>query len=274
MDNDRRLGEFLRARREATPPDLPDAGSRRTPGLRREEVATLIGVSTDYYIRLEQGRERHPSDQVIAALAEVFGLGADALTHLYTLAHGDLPADPEDASAGQISPNLIRLMDSWHRTPAFVIDQFMEVVALNPSATAFYSHGLKRRTKVGNNTLRAMFLDPVVKEFYGDWEATARTKVAHFRAMAGRNLRDPRITGLIEELSDESAEFREAWARYDVQVEPSRARRFRHELVGELTVNCEVFALAGSPGQHLITLQADHGTHSAEALDALCRETL
>ncbi len=117
-----------------------------------------------------------------------------------------------------------------------------------------------------------MFLDPVVGEFYGDWESTARAKVAHFRAIAGRNLHDSRVTDLIEELSDESPEFRDAWARYDVQVEPGRRRRFRHELVGELTVNTEVFSLAGSPGQHLITLQADHDTHSAEALDTLCRE--
>ncbi|WP_066372765.1 helix-turn-helix domain-containing protein [Herbidospora mongoliensis] len=281
MANDRQLGEFLRARREATPParvDLPDAGTRRTPGLRREEVAMLIGVSTDYYIRLEQGRERNPSDQVTAALAEVFSLGADALTHFYELVRGDLPADPEpsspDAATEQISPNLARLMDSWHRTPAFVINQWMEVVALNPSATAFYSRGLKRTTKVGNNTLRAMFLDPVVREFYGDWESTAHSKVAHFRAIAGRNPHDVRQTQLIEELSDESPEFRDAWARYDVQVEHGRARRFRHDLVGELTVNCEVFSLAGATGQHLITLQADHDTHSAEALDALCRETL
>lgn len=275
MDNDRKLGEFLRARREATPParvDLPDAGSRRTPGLRREEVAMLIGVSTDYYVRLEQGRERNPSDQVISALAEVFTLGTDALTHLYTLARGDLPVDPPE-DTGHVSDNLIRLMDSWHRTPAFVINQYMEVVALNPSATAFYSNGFKRRTKVGNNTIRAMFLDPVVREFYGDWESTAHAKVAHFRAIAGRNPHDSRMTGLIEELSDESPEFRDAWARYDVQVEPGRRRRFRHELVGELTVDTEVFSLAGSPGQHLITLQADHDTHSAEALDTLCRET-
>ncbi|TKK86467.1 helix-turn-helix domain-containing protein [Herbidospora galbida] len=270
METDRKLGEFLRARREITPParvDLPDAGSRRTPGLRREEVAMLIGVSTDYYVRLEQGRERNPSDQVIAALTEVFALGADAVAHLYALARGSSPADD---TSDQVSPNLIRLMNSWPRTPAFVINQCMETLALNPSATAFYERGLRRTPKIGNNTLRAMFLDPVAREFYADWESTARAKVAHFRATAGRNLHDPRVSELVDELTDLSPEFRDAWARYDVQIEPGRLRRFRHELVGELTVTTEVFSLAGSPGQHLITFQADHDRHSAEALEELC----
>nr|WP_062335571.1 helix-turn-helix transcriptional regulator [Herbidospora sakaeratensis] len=272
METDRKLGEFLRARREITPParvDLPDAGARRTPGLRREEVAMLIGVSTDYYVRLEQGRERNPSDQVIAALTEVFTLGADAVAHLYALARG---ASPPDGASDEVSPHLIRLMDSWPRTPAFVVNQYMETLALNPSATAFYERGLRRRPKIGNNTLRATFLDPIAREFYGDWESTARSKVAHFRATAGRNLHDARVAGLIEELTDQSPEFRDAWARYDVQIEPSRTRRFRHELVGELEVNCEVFSLAGSPGQYLITFQAGHDGHSAEALEELCRD--
>ncbi|NAS24311.1 helix-turn-helix domain-containing protein [Herbidospora sp. NEAU-GS84] len=279
METDRKLGEFLRARRELTPParvDLPDAGSRRTPGLRREEVAMLIGVSTDYYVRLEQGRERNPSDQVIAALTEVFTLGADAVAHLYALARGPSPADPDpcppEGATDEVSPHLIRLMDSWPRTPAFVINQCMETLALNPSATAFYERGLRRKPKIGNNTLRAMFLDPVAREFYADWESTARAKVAHFRATAGRNLHDPRVSELVDELTDLSPEFRDAWARYDVQIEPGRLRRFRHELVGELTVITEVFSLAGAPGQHLITFQAGHDRHSAEALEEMCRE--
>ncbi|WP_062438522.1 helix-turn-helix transcriptional regulator [Herbidospora daliensis] len=273
METDRKLGEFLRARREITAParvDLPDAGSRRTPGLRREEVAMLIGVSTDYYVRLEQGRERNPSDQVIAALTEVYALGADAVAHLYALARGPSPADPEESPSDEVSPHLIRLMDSWPRTPAFIVNQYMETVALNPSATAFYEKGLGRTPKIGNNTLRAMFFDPVAREFYADWESTARAKVAHFRANAGRNLHDTRMSDLIEELTDQSPEFRDAWARYEVQIEPGRTRRFRHELVGELAVNCEVFSLAGSPGLHLITFQAGHDGHSAEALDAMC----
>ncbi|GAA1009657.1 transcriptional regulator [Acrocarpospora pleiomorpha] len=273
------LGEFLRARREATTPaqvDLLDVGFRRTPGLRREEVAMLAGVSTDYYIRLEQGRERNPSDQVIGALAEVFGLGVDALAHLYALARGDLPAAPEscppDGAVDQVSPHLIRLMHSWPQTPAFVMNQRMDVLAMNPPARAFYGRGLGQKPRVGDNTLRAVFLDPAVREFYGDWESTAQSRVAHFRATAGRNLHDSRVAQLIDELSERSADFRHAWARYDVQAEHSHTRRFRHELVGELTVDCDIFSLAGAPGQQLITLQAPLDTHSAYALDTLCRE--
>ncbi|WP_062344489.1 helix-turn-helix domain-containing protein [Herbidospora yilanensis] len=276
METDRKLGEFLRARREITPParvDLPDAGSRRTPGLRREEVAMLIGVSTDYYIRLEQGRERNPSDQVIAALTEVFTLGADAAAHMYALARGPSPADPAPGSApDEVSPHLIRLIDGWPRTPAFVINQYMEVVALNRAATAFYERALGRKPEIGGNSLRAMFLDPAIRDFNCDWESAARAKVAHFRASVGRNLHDPRVSELIDELSDQSPEFRDAWARYDVQIEHCGTRHFRHPLVGELTVNCEVLSLTGSPGQHLITFQAGHDRQSAEALDALCRD--
>ncbi|GII52624.1 transcriptional regulator [Planotetraspora thailandica] len=272
------LGEFLRARRAVTTPaqvGLVDVGPRRTPGLRREEVAVLAGVSTDYYIRLEQGRERHPSDQVIGALAGAFALGADATAYLYALAHTDARADhgprtPADAMA-QVSPPLLRLMHAWHGTPAFVMNRRMEVLAINSPAVAFYRQGLHVDLEAGDNMLRTIFLNPAAQEFYRDWEPTVHGRVAHLRATVGTDLDDPRLTELVEELCDESGEFRRVWARYDVQAESSHTRSFRHDLVGELTVDCDLFSAVGAPDQQLVTVQAAPESHSAEALNELCR---
>ncbi|MEO3861681.1 helix-turn-helix transcriptional regulator [Acrocarpospora sp. B8E8] len=278
MANDRLLGEFLRARREVTTPAqvaLLDVGLRKTPGLRREEVAMLAGVSTDYYVRLEQGRERHPSDQVLGALADVFGLGTDATAHLYALAHTDMPAHQEPrlpaAAKAQVSPRLIRLMHSWPRTPAIVMNRCMDVLAVNPSAAAFYGRGLRAELGVGDNLLRRMFLDPAAREFCRDWESAVRDKVAHLRATIGRDLDDPRLTELIGELSGRSGDFRRVWARHDVEVGNPRTRRLRHDDVGELTVTYETFSVVGAPGQQLITIQATPGSPSAHALAVLCR---
>ncbi|WP_436763781.1 helix-turn-helix domain-containing protein [Streptosporangium sp. V21-05] len=276
MASERLLGEFLRARRAVTTPaqvGLPDTGPRRTPGLRREEVAMLADVSTDYYVRLEQGRERHPSDQVIAALAEVFGLGADATAHLYALARTDVPVrrgpHAPAAATARVSPHLIRLMHTW-RTPAFVMSLCMDVLAINPLAAAFYGQGLRTGLKVGDNVLGAIFLDTAARRFYPDWESAAHDAVAHLRATAGRDLDDPRLAALVRELSDRSGDFRRVWARYDVRTEISRVIRFRHDLVGELTLDYDMFSVAEAPGQQLVTIQAAPGSPSAHALTALC----
>ncbi|MFC7646345.1 helix-turn-helix domain-containing protein [Streptosporangium lutulentum] len=138
MGSDKLLGEFLRARREVTTPEqagLPDVGPRRTPGLRREEVATLADVSTDYYVRLEQGREHHPSERVLDALVRVLCLGPDAAAHLYELAH---PGSRQRGTAGEpdrVSPALLRLMRGWSHTAAFVMGRWQDVLATNPWPT-------------------------------------------------------------------------------------------------------------------------------------------
>ncbi|MER5646498.1 helix-turn-helix transcriptional regulator [Streptosporangium sp. NPDC002524] len=278
MASERLLGEFLRARRAVTTPaqvGLPDTGPRRTPGLRREEVAMLADVSTDYYIRLEQGRERHPSDQVIGALAEVFGLGADATAHLYALARADMPVHrgprAPAAATARVSPHLIRLMHTW-QTPAFVMSRCMDVLAINPLAAAFYGQGLRTGLKVGDNVLGAIFLDAAARRFYPDWESAAHAAVAHLRATAGRDLDDPRLAALVRELSGRSGDFRRVWARYDVRAEISRVIRFRHDLVGELTLDYDMFSVTEAAGQQLVTIQAAPGSPSAQALAVLCRQ--
>ncbi|GIH23487.1 transcriptional regulator [Acrocarpospora phusangensis] len=236
----------------------------------------LAGISTDYYTRLEQGRERRPSDRVIGALADVFGLGADATAHLYALAHSDIPVHrAQRAPAGTapwVSPHLVRLMGSWDTVPAFVMNPFMDVLAVNPLAAAFFEKCTSHELEVGDNMLRLLFLNPIERGFYRDWENAARVRVAHLRATAGRDLDDPRLTELVEELSDQSEDFCRVLARHDVWVAANDTLRLCHATVGDLTLSCDIFGVVRSPGQQLVILHAAPGTASARGLAALCRE--
>ena len=146
----------------------------------------LADVSTDYYIRLEQGRERHPSERVLGALVRVLDLGPDAATHLYELAHPRPRPRETTAQMEQVSPDLLRLMRGWSSTPAFVCNRWMDVLAANTLATALF-----RELEHGDNLIRAVFLDPAARTFYRDWEKVARAKVAHLRSAAGADLDDP-----------------------------------------------------------------------------------
>jgi transcriptional regulator with XRE-family HTH domain len=267
MGSEKLLGEFLRARREGITPEqvgLLYAGLRRTPGLRREEVAMLADVSTDYYIRLEQGRERRPSERVLDALARVLDLGPDAATHLYELAHPGLRQRGTPSQGEQVSPNLLQLMRNWPNTPAMVFDRWLDVLARNPLATALFG-GLE----YADNLIRLTFLDPAAPEFFLDWEKSARAKVAHLRAAAGADLEDPYLTELVDELSFESPDFRQMWARHDVSGRSRDSRRFHHREVGDLALVCEVFSINSAPGQQLIIYQAEPGSPSEQALTLL-----
>ncbi|WP_089212680.1 helix-turn-helix transcriptional regulator [Streptosporangium subroseum] len=267
MDSENLLGEFLRARREVTTPrqvGLLHVGSRRTPGLRREEVAMLADVSTDYYIRLEQGRERHPSERVLGALVRVLDLGPDAATHLYELAHPRSRPRGATAQVEQVSPDLLRLMRGWSSTPAFVCDRWMDVLAANTLATALF-----RELEHGDNLIRTVFLDPAARTFYRDWEKVARAKVAHLRSAAGADLDDPYLVELVDELSLESEEFRLLWARHDVVGKTHEAKRIHHREVGDLTLTCELFNISSAPGQQLTIFQAEPASPSEHALALL-----
>ncbi|MBF8189827.1 helix-turn-helix domain-containing protein [Nonomuraea sp. K274] len=261
------LGEFLRARREATTPaqaGLMNAGQRRTPGLRREEVAMMANVSTDYYIRLEQGRERHPSDRVLGALARVLNLGPEATAHMHELAHPVLQPRRAARRPERVSLDLRRLIDSWPDTPALICDDLMTVLASNPLADALYGE-LSHR----DNLLRMIFLDPAARDFYTDWDKSARGKVAHLRLVAGSHLDDPRLTELVGELSLKSPEFRKMWARHDVANKVGEIKRMRHPKVGELELTCEIFSVNSSGGLQLITLLAEPGSSTEEGLKLL-----
>jgi len=209
------IGEYLRARRELVRPEnlgFRDLRRRRTPGLRREEVAMLAGVSTDYYIRLEQGRDQHPSPQVLDALARALQLDENATTHLHGLAQAPTPR-PRQSSRPERAPAAItQLIMSWPTTPAYVFGRYLDVLAANPMATA-----LAPWFTVGENLVKGAFLDPRRRELRPDWERSLPGTVAALRANVGPDTDDPQLTTLVGELSLRSEEFRQLWARHDAR---------------------------------------------------------
>ncbi|SEF10701.1 helix-turn-helix transcriptional regulator [Jiangella alba] len=265
---DNRLGEYLRARRElAQPADvgLPDGyGRRRVPGLRREEVAMLAGVSADYYVRLEQGRDKHPSEQVIEALAGVLGLDDDAVAHLRELARPMHRRRRPQPRTERVSPGAARLIEGWTFTPALVLGRYLDVLAANPLAIA-----LNSCQQPGANQVRSIFLDPVTRDVFPDWDTVAADTVASLRSAAGADLDDPRLTDLVGELSLKSDEFRRLWARHDVRLKTSGHKRFRHPMVGELTLRYESLAVNGTPGQIIVAYHAEPGSPSEQAIALL-----
>jgi transcriptional regulator with XRE-family HTH domain len=267
VDPDNRIGQFLRARRELVQPEdvgIESYGRRRVPGLRREELAMLAGVSVDYYVRLEQGRERHPSEQVLEALARALQLDDTAARHLQELARPPTRRRRPSARPQRVRPGVERLMEGWSHTPAIVMGRCMDVLAANSLAGALHGRSIR-----GTNVVRSIFLEPSAREFYADWEDIARDTVATLRALAGTDLDDPRLTELVGELSLKSEEFRRLWARHDVREKTSGTKRFVHPVVGELSLGYESFAIGGSPGQILVVYHAEPGSRHERALKLL-----
>ena len=267
MDDDNRLGVFLRARRELVQPEevgLPSTGRRRVPGLRREELAMLAGVSADYYVRLEQGRDRHPSEQVLESLARVLQLDEAAAAHLHELARPAPRRRRARRRAERVSPSLVRLLESWSSTPAFVLSPCLDVLAHNALAGVLHGN-LSRDT----NLVRRLFLDPASRDRYPDWVKVAEETVASLRASSGADLDDPRLTDLVGELSLKSDEFRRLWARHDVREKASGRKRFVHPMVGELELSYETFTVNGTAGQTLSLYHAEPGSDSERALTLL-----
>src|SRR5918999_173886 len=245
MADDNRIGQFLRARRERVRPEdvgLPDLGRRRVPGLRREELATLAGVSADYYVRLDD----------------------DATAHLHDLARPAPRRRRASKRTERVRPELLRLMEAWAHTPALVTGRHVDVLAANSLATALHG-GFAR----GNNLVRTLFLDPAARERYPDWDEVARDTVAALRASVGPDLDDPHLTDLVGELSLTSEQFRALWARHDVREKTHGTKRFVHPQVGELTLHYETFAVAGSSGQVLSVYNAEPGSPTEQALALL-----
>ena len=258
------LGEFLRARRAAVAPEavaLPPTGARRVPGLRREEVALLAGVSADYYVRLEQGRERNPSPPVLAAIAGALRLADDERLHLYRLA--GLAPHPAPAPA-EADLQLRRLLAGWPHNPAVVIGRAVDVLASNALGEALFGDQGGHR-----NLVVHMFLAPEAKSFYVHWEESAAYAVANLRFLAGSTPQDERVRAVVERLNAESAEFRELWARNDARLERLRVKGFRHPVVGELTLRMETFDVRSAPGQELLVYHAELDSPSAAALARL-----
>ncbi|GAA0390696.1 helix-turn-helix transcriptional regulator [Microbispora corallina] len=261
------LGDYLRVRRERLRPEdvgLPSGGRRRVPGLRREEVAFLAGISVEYYLRLEQGRDHNPSDQVLESIARAMRLDGDAVAYLRELARPARPAARRPSRPERVSASVRSLIANWTTTPALVHGRYMTTLAANPLAVAlspFFAPGV--------NTLRAAFLEPEMRVFYRDWDEMTAKAVAYLRSVTGSLAGDPRFLELVGELSLGSDRFRTLWARHDVRQKTSGLTCLLHPQVGPLDLRYEKLALPGAPGQMLVTYHAEPGSASYERLHLL-----
>lgn len=263
MDGDNLLGEFLKARRDLVQPSdhgLSSGTRRRVPGLRREEVATLAGLSAEYYVRLEQGRDRNPSDAVLDALARVLLLDADGRTHLRELAGRGPRRDPSAAPVEpeEVSAELQRLMDGWALNPALILGRRFDILAANPLGAALFP---------ATNLARLVFAHPRAHAYYPDWEPVARNTVAALRAVADPD--DPGLQHLVAELAEANPEFARLWDRHDVTTKTSEGKRIDHPEVGTITVTYDTFTVNSAPGQQLVVYQAEPGSPSEQALTLL-----
>ena len=266
-DTHNRLGEFLRARRALVTPDdvgLPDLGRRRVAGLRREELALLAGVSVDYYVRLEQGRDTHPSEQVLDALARALCLDHDAVAHLHDLARPAPRRRRPRERPERVRPGVLRLLESWSAIPAFVLGRRMDVLAFNALAGMLHDGFRTER-----NMVRLVFLDPAARDTFPEFDGVAQETVATLRAAAGADLDDPRLAELVGELSLKSDEFRRLWARHEVREKASGLKRMLHPMVGELVLGYETLRVNDAPEQLVVGYHAEPGSASERALALL-----
>ncbi len=262
------FGEYLQARRKLVRPEdveLRSYGRRRVPGLRREEVAGIAGISVDYYVRLEQGKDHHPSPQILDALARALRLDPPSTIHLHRLAQPALQVAAIPAPAG-VAEGLSYLLVTLAHVPAFVQDRFMNVLAANPLAIA-----LSPRNEPGTNVLRAAFLDPAERELYEDWEHVMEDATAGLRAAVGERINDPQLEALVTELSERSAYFLQLWGRHDVRPKVAGKRLLHHPVVGELELFHEKLAVTGTDGHLLVIHHAEPGSASERALERLAR---
>ncbi|WP_432841434.1 helix-turn-helix domain-containing protein [Dactylosporangium sp. CA-092794] len=260
------LGEFLRARRELVTPDqvgISSGGVRRVPGLRREEVAMLSGISSEYYLRLEQGRYRNPSTQVIEAVARVLRLDDESLSYLLRLAT-EKSRTGRRRTRQEAVPAGVRKFVAGLPMPAFVEGRYLDVLAANALATA-----VSPRLVVGANRLHDVFLDPDERDLFIDWELATEGLVAAFRQSVGTQLDDPRAVELVGQLSLASPRFRRLWGRHDIGGRRGAIMRFRHPLVGELHLNREKLIVGEAQNLTVAVYHADKGTEDADKLALL-----
>ncbi|WP_329173755.1 helix-turn-helix transcriptional regulator [Streptomyces sp. NBC_01477] len=265
MDNT--VGDFLQSRRARIQPEdvgLPPYGRRRVPGLRREEVAQLAGVSVDYYIRLEQGRGKNVSDAILDAVARVLRLDPTEHAHLRDLARPGRAAPA--APSGGVRPGVRLLLDNMADCPAMVIDHRMDVLAWNALGDAV--HGFAGDAS-RRNMPRRVFLDPEAADLYPEWAAVAAETVAYLRFGAGRHPDDQRLTALIGELSMKSEHFRRLWADHLVREKTYGVKRISHPVVGELNLGYETLALPGDADRTVVVYTAPPGSGAAERLAVL-----
>ncbi|MFG2949876.1 MmyB family transcriptional regulator [Streptomyces adustus] len=264
------LGDFLKARRAELRPDtvgLPEGDRRRrVPGLRREEVAQLASISTDYYTRLEQG-SLPASAHVLAALARALRLDEDQRTYLYGLA-GKSADRPRRRSAQRPRPHWRPLLDQLTASPAIVLGRYMDILAWNSLASALITD-FSKIPAAQRNYVRLAFLDPAVRSLFDDWETTGRDCVAFLRMEAAQSPTDARLAALVGELSVQDADFRRWWASHDVALKTGGTKLLHHPVAGDLTLDWEMLTSATDPDQQLMVMTANPGTPSHQALSFL-----
>lgn len=267
------LGSFLRSRRAALSPHRAGVAiydRRRVPGLRREELAQLAGVSVAYYTRLEQGQSTNASESVLDALAGALQLDTDARAHLHNLAR---PPRPPQPSGDDVTAGVARLLEAMPAIPACVAGPRLEILAWNRLGHALIAGHLDAEAPsdpaTRPNMARLVFRDPHTRELFVDYHVKARETVAYLRLVAGRRPGDHELEALIGELSVASREFAALWAAAPVKEKTSGTRRFAHPLVGRLDLDFQVLAIPGSDGQLMNTFTAEPDTPSAAALRLL-----
>ncbi|AXE39749.1 helix-turn-helix transcriptional regulator [Acidipropionibacterium virtanenii] len=262
------LGEFLQARRAAVAPEsvgLPQSDRRRVPGLRREEVAILVGVSTDYYVRLEQGRGGRPSEQLLEAISRTLLLDSTQRAHLYDLAH-PRPRRVRRIPQEQM-PDMTRAFLSTLAVPALVMSRSMQVIGWNPLASAvFTDYGALPDQE--RNSARLLFLDEEIAARHRDWETSARGSVGILRKAAGEDPDDTALASLVGELSVRSGTFRRLWAEHHVYEKSTGMNLMRHPDVGDIDLNYVAWTTPATPRQMLVTYMPND-PRSAEAVQLL-----
>jgi len=270
------IAEFLSSRRARVTPEqagLPTYGTRRVKGLRREEVASLAGVSVEYYKRLERGNASGVSDSVLEALARALQLDDAERAHLFDLARAANPIAPKRRRPAQqrVRPVMLRILESI-TSPAILRNSRVDYLAANPLGRALYA-ALFDSPEQPANSARFTFLDPAAHDFYVDWERTAKDLVAHLRSEAGRNPYDRGLSDLVGKLSTRSPEFRTWWAAHNVRYHQTGTKRLRHPVVGELELDYEVMDVSADDGLTISVFSAEPGSRSAQALDLLASWT-
>ena len=271
LDRRAELSEFLRTRRARLKPEdvgLPDFGRhRRVPGLRREELSQLAGVSVAYYTRLEQGNGRNVSAEVLDAIARALRLTDAERAHLTHLAKPKQHKKKTTARTEQVRGSIRQLLDSIE-VPAYVSGRRSDIVAWNRMAAAVFGDWAELPAQE-RNWARLIFLRPEYQNLFVPWEQKASDVVSYLRMDAGCHPDDPRLSALVGELSVKSEEFRRLWATHDVKEKNYGVKQLRHPLVGDLTLNFESFPLSDGTEQALITYHAEPGSPSADALRLL-----
>ena len=275
MDNRSDIRDFLASRRARISPEqaglLPGSGRRRVPGLRREEVAVLAGVSTDWYTRLEKGHIAGVSEDVLEAVARALRLDEAERLHLFNLARAARPPrTPQRRGRTRIAPRVQWMLDSMTGSAALVANGRLDVLATNTLGRALHSPMFEGPRRPANFA-RFQFLDPRSHDYYQDWEGAANVTVALLRAEAGRRPHDAQLRELVGELSTVSGEFRTRWAAHDVRIHHDGAKQFRHPVVGTLTLGyCTLDLPAEDAADLRLTIYtAEPGSPSEDGLKLL-----